>query len=377
MRILINLATLKAGGGQNVGLNFIESMANLPCKHTIYYVVAKKSIVAKKVLEVNKNNCIVCSRNPILRIIDEYWRISHYIKKNNIDCVYSYFGYGFYKKNIKQVCGVANSNLFYPEIDFWDQYKGLKKIFKKIIDSYRLYGYKHANGLIFENAAMLDRSKDIIKRKDILCTYIKPSICINYSNKEIILDKNIMNAEKKCLFLCGWQLNKNIMIIPKLARYFKDRGHIFHFILTAPICNNKICKNFMKMIKNYDVVNEVSMIGIVEKEKLTDLYNKIDYVFLLSKLESFSNNIIEAWYFKKQLVISDEEWAHSICKNTAMYVKRNDVKDIYNKIINNDKQQQEKEERLQNGIKEFMLYPTINEKTNLEITFIERVVYKQ
>ena len=72
----------------------------------------------------------------------------------------------------------------------------------------------------------------------------------------------------------------------------------FSFILTAPLDNSKEHKNFVRMLNKYQVLDMVEMIGQVQKDNIPDLYSKVDYVFLLSKLESFSNTILETWYFK-------------------------------------------------------------------------------
>ena len=72
------------------------------------------------------------------------------------------------------------------------------------------------------------------------------------------------------------------------------------------------------------------MPGQINHYELKNLYKNIDYVFLLSQLESFSNNIIESWYFRKLLIVSNEEWSRSICKEGACYVERNSIEDIYN-----------------------------------------------
>ena len=47
MRLIINMATLKIGGGENVGLNFLKSLTALELKHDIFFIVAKNSNIEK------------------------------------------------------------------------------------------------------------------------------------------------------------------------------------------------------------------------------------------------------------------------------------------------------------------------------------------
>jgi hypothetical protein len=91
------------------------------------------------------------------------------------------------------------------------------------------------------------------------------------------------------------------------------------------------------------------------------LYEQIDFVFLLSKLESFSNNIIEAWNFKKPLLISDEIWSRSICSNAAVYVPRNDVGQIVSSIEKLIEDKIFHNLIIENGSRQILSYPNIDE----------------
>ena len=325
MKILINFGTLKIGGGQNVGLNFISGLLASEYEHEFHYVVAENSAIGKKVIEMTKDRCIIVHQNPILRIFQEKTIVMNYIIRNNIDIVYTVFGYGCFGRVI-QVSGIADSNLFYPEIDFWCEYSGYKKAIKKLIDSYRMHGYLHAKGLIFENANMMERYISVYERRNMVI-YIKPSIAVQDKHVEMIdikMKDRLLRDDGhiKGLFLCGWQHNKGIMKIPGITYTMKEYGMYFEPILTAPIDQSQLHKEFVSECERYGVLDNVSIIGQVNKKSLPALYESVDFVFLLSKLESFSNNILEAWYYKKPLVISDYDWARSICGEAAIYSKQ-------------------------------------------------------
>ena len=96
-------------------------------------------------------------------------------------------------------------------------------------------------------------------------------------------------------------------------------------------------------------------------------------VFLISKLESFSNNIIESWSYEKILMVSDEEWSKAICKDAAVYVNRNNTAEISNKIneiVNNPNYY---ENIINNGKKQLQKLNTIEEKNILELNFLHLV----
>ena len=96
-------------------------------------------------------NFTILSNNPIKRILFELFLSKKILVANNIDIIYTYFGIGMFAKRIPQVSGSADSNLYFPEIDFWSHYKGIPRFKKWLIDTYRLWGIKRASAVIFEN----------------------------------------------------------------------------------------------------------------------------------------------------------------------------------------------------------------------------------
>lgn len=370
-KILINLSPLKSGGGQNVGKNLLEGLLKYNDENIELFFYASKGSDLATLVETNFKKYLLGPQNPIIRSFYERIFLTNYCKKNRIRKVYSCFGYVFVNRCIKQISGVAVSNLLFPEIDFWSDYSGIKKIYRKIIDYFRMKGYKKSDALIFENKAMYERSH-IIFGGQISAKYIKPSMYICYDNKEFVFEKSFNNS-KVGLFLCGWQLNKNIMIIPKLVKRLKELDYNLEIIITVDENDsNSVSKRFISTVGEYGVEDYVHLVGKVEKEQLFSLYEKTDFVFLLSRLESFSNNIIEAWCYGKPLIVSDEEWAHSICKRAALYVQRDNVEDIAYKI-QNVMTAEYIAEVVALGKKEYKTYPSVKERTEMEINYVKSI----
>lgn len=371
MRILINLATLKIGGGQNVGLNLIKGIEKLnKNKLDLLFIAASGTKLADE-LKVLGYQTILTSVDPKIRILHEWW-LSRKLKRLKVDIVYTVFGYANISKSIPQVCGVADSNLFYPEVDFWADYKGFKRYVKRLIDTYRLSGYLAANGLIFENADIHRRYSEKYPNIN-LTAFIRPSFVadINYNDEQ--LKVNLKNGSHVGLFLCGWQFNKGIMKIPQILKISRDYSFDLEIILTAPDNGSKIHKSFIDECIRYGVIDKVHIIGIIDKKKLASLYYMVDYVFLISKLESFSNNIIEAWNYKRLLVTSDLDWARAICRNAALYVNRDDAEDIVQNIIRCQRGSPEYDEIVSHGCSELEQYPNIIERTKQELNFVREV----
>lgn len=371
MKLLINFSSLKKGGGQNVAMNFLYHIeSNSYDGVEFYFWVAEDSEPHRFLKSNGFRNFLVLPQNPFLRILFEATYCRFWIKKFNVDVVYSYFGYSFLSLNTKQISGSADSNLYYPEIDFWSDCSGIRLLMKKLIDWYRVFGLRRSSHVVFENNDMLERSKSMYNFKSV--SFIKPSIAVDKKIKNVqcreLNDKNL-----SCLFLCGWHANKNVILIPRIIKAFRDIGINIHVYFSASYDNSKISKEFEKLVLELGVQDSVIMIGTQRKEQLPDLFNKVDFVFLLSKLESFSNNIIESWFFKRPLVISDETWSRSICKDAAIYVDRESPEKIANEIfdfINNPERQ-----RLLHAAAdaELSTYPSIAERVSMEISLAKKV----
>ena len=379
MNLLINFSTLKVGGGQNVAMNFLSKIFEVFLDDVnLFFIVAKNSEPHKYLKEINYKNFIVVSNNPIKRIFFENFESKEILKLWNIDIIYTYFGYGLFPKNYIQVSGVAVSNVFFPEINFWDYYPFHKKFVKKLIDKYRIYGIKKANALIFENKTMENRCKQF--KWNYHTTFIKPSI-INYKNSkyENSIQWDFIKSDiPKGLFLCGWHLNKNVLIIPKIAKILKNKNIKYKFIITAGNKKgNFIYERFKQLISEYHVNDYIEIIEPVKKSQLKFLYENIQHVFLLSKLESFSNNIIEAWFFEKPLIITDALWSKDICNNAALFVDRDKEESITSGIIKLINDSNFTKSLINEGKKELSTYPTIEQKILLEINFIKEVYEKK
>ena len=216
MKILINFSLLKSGGGQNVAMNFLNGLD--PTKfneNSFIFVAAESSPLEKALKNLKIFKYIKAPRNPIKRIFFELTFLSVFIWREKIDILYTYFGYSLIISKIKQISGSADSNIYYPDINFWADYNWIGRLKKKLIDCYRVWGVKKADALIFENQALLNKAISIYKKKNV--KLILPSISPSKNAIQFFIPDGVKKNSLKVLFLCGWQLNKNVMLIPEIA----------------------------------------------------------------------------------------------------------------------------------------------------------------
>ena len=337
----------------------------------ISFAVVRNSVIHKFISNYfPQNELIIMPASPIARIFKEVILGRFMLKKLNVEIIYTYFGFSLFPKSIPQVCGSADSNIFFPEIDFWLNYKGVQLFKKKVVDKYRIWGLRHAAGVIFENSSLEMRARKLFGVNKSI--FIKPSIDFNssLSNDVSVLYQKLAPTG---LFFCSWQMNKNYLVIPEVAYELRKRDIDFHFIITAPYDGSSLQLQFTSKLKEFNVEDRVFIIGPIDKSQIPDLYSKIDIVFLLSNLESFSNSIIESWYFRKPLIISDANWSRSICSNAAFYVERNNVMIIADAIEALLKDSKLYDSIVDYGTFELKNYPSSSEKVVQELAFIRSI----
>jgi len=371
VKILINFSPLKGGGGQNVALNFLLGLEKACVNDNLLFVVARGSEPHKYLENSGGGNFIAAPRNPIVRVLYELLWLPRILKKNRIEVIYTYFGFCLYLGRIPQVSGSADSNIYYPEVDFWNSYRGVARLRKNLIDKYRIWGVRRAAAVVYENEALMHRAKVLYNIKN--SKYIKPSVVVSALSEALTLQPCVPMATRKALFLCGWQANKNVMLIPIIAGELRKLGVRMHFLLAAPNDNSAMQVRFTALVNELHVRDMVTIIGPVEKCKLASLYSQVDYVMLLSKLESFSNNIIEAWQFRKPLITSSEEWAKSICRNAAFYVNRDSAKAIALQLKYLENNPVSIQKIIENGDKELATFPSIDVRIREELVFVRSV----
>ncbi len=377
MKVLINLIPIKKGGGQQVASNFVVQLLKFK-EITPFFLVTKNTYIHKKLLELEAKSVFVVENKLISRFFFQSFRLNGIVKKNSIDIVYTMFGPGLHCKGIKSVTGCAYSNLFFPEIDFWEGHAPIKKGILKLIDNYRLSSTLKSDAIIFENEAMQQKVNSLFNYPLEQTKLILPSIT-EYSLQETSLEfklrlEKINNTNFNLLMLTGWHKNKNIEIVPDILYNLKKKGiEDVSFVITVAASHPDTIKLIEKATK-LGVQNNIVCFDSVEPNEVRILFEQINAVSLFSKLESFSNNIIEAWYFDKPLFISDELWSRAICKDAAIYVNRLESMDIAGKIMDYRKDVRFQETIMSNASKIIKKYPTPFGKVESQVNYLKEVL---
>lgn len=376
--ILLNLVAIKKGGGQQVAVNFLNVILTEEIADFNFLIIATEgTILAKKLKSQNTYKYKLIHNHIIKRAVFDLFTIKKIAKKYKIDLIFSLFGPAIFAPKTLSVTGVAVSNLFYPEIKFWNG-NALYLLKKRIIDKYRLETIKKADALIFENSGMKGRGKKLYNLTESI--FIRPSISLKKSELSSMVTEQIKLLNKNrftVLMLTGVHPNKKVEAVIPILKYLHSQNEKDIDFAISISASHPFAINLLEEAKKNKLGGHIKFLDSVHPEDVPSLSKHIHAYLLISLLESFSNNIIEAWTYQRPLVITDADWSRSICKDAALFVNRENEEDIALKILELKRSKEKQKELTEAGSKELEKYPSPVEKVKLQLNYLRRLLKNQ
>jgi glycosyltransferase involved in cell wall biosynthesis len=380
MGVLLDLIPLKAGGGVQVGLGVVDEIERRNgCGLAWSALVTEGTALDQRLAE--SHIFTVAGRIPATmraRLSFERRALPEIIRRARPDVIFSQFGPGLPGYGEPVVVGSAYSNLYYPEIDFWGNWPLPRRMLYRMRDKLRLARTLKADGWVFETPAIAERAQRLYGLPEERVAVVRPSASSLISEMQehsAVRERCAALPEGfRVLLLSGWHMNKGLNIIPRVAHELKQTHgiHDVRFVLTVPPAH-PMSQRLAAEAEELGVADSVVIFDSVPQDGCAEVYRATDAVMLLSVLESFSNNIIEAWTMGRPLVITDAEWSRGVCGTGAMYVDRNDPKAIASALMKLRESESVRAELTAAGASVAREYPTLSEKTQQYINVIRRI----
>lgn len=313
IRIAIDVVNQRAGGGLQVATTFLES---LPDGQSIELVCLQGSKLAA--LGYQRGWSITERADTRLARAWRNFGPRRVVNRGvRADVTYTIFGPPLRGSHVgTTVTGVAYSNLFYPEVDFWRAEPLARRVARWARDRMRLRALLSADALIFETEATKDRAHGMYPklrgRPTLVCP---PSPRPGFFRDAVDYEAN---DPPRVLLAASWHPNKNLHMLPRVARALCERGAPATFVLTLEP-GSAGANSIAAQAAALDVAGSFEFIGRVPSDGMPATVADSDVMMLISELESFSNNVIEAFAARVPLVISDRDWAKSVCRDAAAY----------------------------------------------------------
>lgn len=315
-KLIINLLPIQAGGGLQNACSFVASgLLGKSCE------VYANGIASIREAAVRGGATLrACGGKRLARLANERDLVKRADKGTTC---FTFFGPPpmFSKGRLVNVVGCAYSNLFYPEIDFWQDHKGVARLKKALIDRYRRWGIARADYWIFETEAIARRAVERFSfpADRVFVVRMAPSRLVLEAGEERQFPQ-LPSGRFLTLYLASPHPNKRIDALIDAAQLLRDRGDVrFGFVLTlSPDAPQ--AKPLLERIERLGLGEYFFNVGTVRPEHVGALIRHCSAMCNLARLESFSNNFVEAWAMRRPLLVTDADWSRASCGDGAVYV---------------------------------------------------------
>jgi glycosyltransferase involved in cell wall biosynthesis len=372
MKVVLNLIPVVSGGGQQQAFSLLSFLENNYSESSDWLILVGEKSSLHEHLRQSRLKFRAFKTGYLNRFILDYFLVRNVVASFDPDVIF-HFTVAWNGVFVPQVVRTVYSNLYFPEVKFWKR-KPILTYWKKLaIDRLRLAGTLRADGLIFENRAMMERSASLLGFPSHRTRYIRPSRVAVISNHEIDSVTENSKSHFRVLYLSSWYKNKNIGILPFVAKCLCEVDLDVRFLLTVDPMNPEVKESIVDKCEELGVSEQFELIGTVHPADVPSLICSVDSMILLSELECFSSNLVEAWSFGKPLIISDRQWARSECADAAIYVEPSSPDAIASSIVKLVHDVEARLELINRGYQVLENFNTPESKALEQIAFLEYI----
>ncbi|MBA5794009.1 glycosyltransferase [Flavobacterium sp. xlx-214] len=370
MKIIIDHSNLIVGGGIQVGTSFLYDLLKLNLSNSYYVIQSPNSSTAINKQDFPDNFVFIdmseAINSSIYKRNKEVKRIENKIVP---DVIFTTFGPSYHKSKFPKIVGFAIPYLIYPDSPFFDKISFVEKLKYKFLGLIKKRNFlRNSDALIFETE---DARSIFMKssRKSLR------SFTVSNTINEIFLDKSrwlsfqLPVTEKnnfKILCLSANYLHKNLSIIPEVIDFLKQQYNFYNFKFYISLDEESL-----KFDKKYN--ENIEYLGKIDLNKIPNLYEKMDMVFIPTLLEVFSATYLEAMFMRKPIVASNMSFAKDICNNAALYCEPLSPQSYAKAIFQVKNERELREELINNGLNNYKRYGSSLDRTLKYLEIITQI----
>jgi len=331
MNVLFDFGAIKTGGGVQLAVNFLSLLDRQKVSNiNIFLVIPEVGELSKLSLR-GKYSGVFVSPNPFMkRFVFEYGYLQQLIRLHKIHHIFTFFGSGLpHPPTVRSVVTAAYPVICYPESDYWNYASVKDQVYIKLLNILRRSRLKKASAIIAETTVMRARLAQSMRYplENIVVIPPTPSQYV----RPLVGQRRV--PSRRFLFISGTSSHKNLWRLPAIAECMLARG-ITEFMFVLTCTRESYLKSLKSPIMSEELIDaHFTFLGSIPPQRIMEAYNQADIVVLLSDLESFSSNYMEAWLVGLPLVVSDRDFARSICADSALYVDPHQPNDVAEQLI--------------------------------------------
>lgn len=244
------------------------------------------------------------------------------------DCVLCTSGPMYWKPKSPCLLGFNLPHHIYRESPYFDT-NTLASKFRWFMRRtfHKLYFRREGDAFFVQTDDVNERFRKYVGRNEV---YTVPNTySVSYRNIEQFPPKLPPRQDgiTRCLTISAYYPHKNLGIIKKVVDCLDVKGREdIEFVVTLP-------QNYYDRLFPARYKDRIINVGFVPSKEGPSLYNECDIMFLPTLLECFSASYAEAMVMHKPIITSDMGFAHTVCKNAAIYFNPVNAEEITEKLI--------------------------------------------
>ncbi len=322
-RIIVNLLPPKSGGGLQNAVSFIYGLASLPELRDSSVVACVENGDVHRACQKNGILCEIYPAGRFGRLHFELIGGASMARRYNANLVFTLFGNApLFSPNLYKISGFALSNILMSEVPFWVDVPFPRKWAKQIKDKFRLWAARRSNEIIVETDYLALRARSgPFHDRIVHVVKMEPGAAV-------LQGLNLVASRQKTdrlrvLALTGPHSNKRLnALIPivKKLNLLRANNHL-------PACelqitfdsSHSLSVEIIKLCER-EGIPQPRFLGSIPPDKVGEVLSNADAIVNISRLESFSNNWVEAWAAGIPLISTDADWARASCGDAAIYI---------------------------------------------------------
>lgn len=245
------------------------------------------------------------------------------------DCVVASGGHGYWTPaGIPVISGYNIPHYIYPESPFFKSQSFRKRMYWKVKKYIDFHFFDKIDALFVQTDDVRTRLESKLKRSKIYT--ISNTLHPAFSKAHDSGSKNLLPEHDdriRLLTVSACYPHKNLESIPKVLGRLRDLGRS-DLIFVVTLRDEDFQRIFPACYRD-SILN----VGPQPIAKVPELYRECDFMFLPTLLECFSASYAEAMAMKKPILTSNMGFAHTVCKDAALYFDPMSPDDITKKIL--------------------------------------------
>lgn len=321
--MLINFVPATAGGGLQNAVSLVMGISGHETLRRQSIIVCPACGPVHQACKENGLNVVPIRSGVIGRLLFELGGGIRIARRHGAKIVFTLFGNApLVSPGLYRISGFALSNILTSEVDFWQDLPPARRTLKRLKDAFRLWLARQSHEIIFETDFLAQRARNGPFRDRIVhVVKMEPSKAV--LKALVKRPRNDRKGGLRLLALTGPHPNKRLAamapIMAQLAALRSQRGDTRpEFVISI----DEMHPHAKAVAAAFDAAGAPppQFLGKIAPPDVARHLQEVDGLVNIARLESFSNNWVEAWAAGLPLISSDADWAHASCGDAAIYV---------------------------------------------------------